>query len=159
MKKFTTVRQQKGRRRRGSTIVEFALIVPVLLAMLMGIIEFGWLVKNTLTIANAAREGARAAAVGKNTTQIDARIQNMTSTLPGSPTSITITKQKDNGIDADGYAYTTTLGNMACGTSTCNDAVLGTMTRIRVSTTNRPLTGFFPFMNRTIRIDVVMRRE
>ncbi len=51
MEKLTPVKQQI-RRRRGSTLVEFALIVPVLLAKLMGIIEFGWLVKNNLTIAN-----------------------------------------------------------------------------------------------------------
>jgi Flp pilus assembly protein TadG len=153
------MRQQPTKRRRGSTIVEFALLVPVLLAILLGIIEFGWLVKNQLTIANAAREGARAAAVGKNTATIDARVQDMCATLPGAPTSITITKQKDNGIDSDGYAYTTTLGDTACGTNTCNDAATATMIRVRVSTTNRPLTGFFPFMSRTIQVDVVMRRE
>jgi len=159
MKKLTDPKQQKLMKRRGSTIVEFALVVPVLLAMLIGIMEFGWLIKNQLTIANAAREGARAAAVGKNTATIDARITDMTATIPSSPTSITIVKQKDNGIDADGYSYVTTLGDVACGTSTCNDAALATMVRIRVSTTNQPLTGFYPFMNRTIQVDVVMRRE
>jgi Flp pilus assembly protein TadG len=159
MKKPISIKQKIIKRRRGSTIVEFALVVPVLLAMLLGIIEFGWMIKNQLTIANAAREGARAAALGKNTTAINARIQDMTATMPGSPGNLTITKQKDNGIDSDGYAYTTTLGDAACGTNTCNDAATGTMIRVRVSAPNQPLTGFFPFMNRTLQVDVMMRRE
>jgi Flp pilus assembly protein TadG len=48
---------------RGAAAVEFALIMPVLIVMLFGIIEFArmWNAKQTLT--DAAREGARIAAV------------------------------------------------------------------------------------------------
>ena len=49
MTKFQRAYQLRSRR-RGATVVEFALLAPVLLGMLLGIMEFGWLVKNYLTI-------------------------------------------------------------------------------------------------------------
>jgi len=44
---------------RGQALVEYALVLPILLLLLLGIMEFGILVFNYNTIANAAREGAR----------------------------------------------------------------------------------------------------
>ena len=51
-----TVKEEKGQ-----DLVEFALIAPVLFLLLLGIMEFGVAVWHYNTIANAAREGARAA--------------------------------------------------------------------------------------------------
>ena len=51
------------KRERGQALVEFALVLPVLLVLLCGIIDFGWLYYNQITLNNAAREGARYAAV------------------------------------------------------------------------------------------------
>ena len=48
---------------RGQAMVEFALVLPVLLALLCGIIDFGWLYYNQITLNNAAREGARYAVI------------------------------------------------------------------------------------------------
>jgi len=48
---------------QGSAIVEFALILPILLLILFGIINFGILMYNQAVITNAAREGARWAAI------------------------------------------------------------------------------------------------
>ncbi len=45
---------------RGSSAVEFALILPLLTLLLFGIIEFGILLYNKQVITNASREGARA---------------------------------------------------------------------------------------------------
>ena len=49
------------RQEKGSSAVEFAIIVPVLLTILFGIIEYGWVMTSWIIIANAASEGARAA--------------------------------------------------------------------------------------------------
>jgi hypothetical protein len=54
----------KGISENGSSSVEFALILPVLILLLFGIIEFGFVFNNYLAITHAAREGARLAAVG-----------------------------------------------------------------------------------------------
>lgn len=45
---------------RGASMVEFALILPILLVLLFGIIEFGFLLYDKAMITNAARESARA---------------------------------------------------------------------------------------------------
>ena len=147
-----------GRKRRGSTLVEFALIVPILLSMLLGIIEFGWLAKNHLTLANAAREGARAAGLGKTTTEINTRVRSACATLTGlndTPSKLTINLQRDDGDASNGYAYTTTLGD----SGTKNNAPAGALIRVQLVYSHRSLTNFIPFLNRTITINVVMRRE
>ena len=51
------------RREHGQALVEFALVLPILLLLLCGIIDFGWLYYNQITLNNAAREGARYAVI------------------------------------------------------------------------------------------------
>ncbi len=48
---------------RGQGIVEFALVIPIVLALIFGVLELGWLVFNNHTLSNATREGARYAMV------------------------------------------------------------------------------------------------
>ena len=48
---------------RGANLVEFALIMPFLIMLLFGIIEFAWVFAQNLDIRHGAREGARLAAV------------------------------------------------------------------------------------------------
>lgn len=48
---------------RGAAAVEFAILLPVLLLILIGIMEFGRAFNVQITASNAAREGARYAAV------------------------------------------------------------------------------------------------
>jgi len=43
----------------GQDLVEYALILPLLLTLLFGIVEFGWAVFAYNTVSNAAREVAR----------------------------------------------------------------------------------------------------
>lgn len=49
---------------RGSNLVEFAIIVPVLLMLVFGAIDFGLAYNNSLALRAGAQEGVRAAAVG-----------------------------------------------------------------------------------------------
>ena len=51
---------------KGVALIELALIMPILLVLLLGLIEFGWIYNGYITITGAAREGARVAAVGGN---------------------------------------------------------------------------------------------
>lgn len=48
---------------RGAVAAEFALLLPVFLLILFGIIEFGMLMYGREVVTNAAREGARAGIV------------------------------------------------------------------------------------------------
>lgn len=47
------------RKQEGQALVEFALVAPVLLLILFGIVEFGLILFNQHVITNASREGAR----------------------------------------------------------------------------------------------------
>jgi hypothetical protein len=49
-----------GRREDGQDILEYALTLPLFVLLVLGIVEFGIVVMSYNTIANAAREGARA---------------------------------------------------------------------------------------------------
>jgi len=51
---------------RGQTMVEFALVIPILCVVLFGVIQFGILYKNYVTLTDAARVGARKAAVSRH---------------------------------------------------------------------------------------------
>ena len=48
---------------KGASAVELALILPILILLIFGIVEFGIAFNNYITITHAAREGARLAAV------------------------------------------------------------------------------------------------
>jgi Flp pilus assembly protein TadG len=48
--------------RRGANAIEFALILPVLVALLTGIMDYGWLYMVRTAATSAARVGARAGA-------------------------------------------------------------------------------------------------
>jgi Flp pilus assembly protein TadG len=59
------------RRSGGQALVEFALVFPILVLILLGIFELGRAVFAFNTIGNAAREGARIAAVNQILTSPD----------------------------------------------------------------------------------------
>jgi hypothetical protein len=52
----------RRRDERGQGLVEFSILVPAFLLILMGMLEFGFLFDHTLTIQYASREGARVGA-------------------------------------------------------------------------------------------------
>jgi Flp pilus assembly protein TadG len=53
------------RKDQGQAMVEFAMILPILLLLVLGIIQFGILFNNHLTLTDAVRAGARQAAVSR----------------------------------------------------------------------------------------------
>ena len=54
---------RKARGEDGAALVEMALVTPLLLLLLFGIIEFSWLFSQNLDVRHGAREGARLVAV------------------------------------------------------------------------------------------------
>ena len=55
-------------RERGAAAVEFALVVPILIALVLGIAAFGRAYNIQSSLSMAAREGARAAAIADSPT-------------------------------------------------------------------------------------------
>ena len=57
-------------------LVEFALVLPMLLLVVLGIAEFGFIFQRYEVVTNAAREGARMAVLpGYTTTDVVARVR------------------------------------------------------------------------------------
>jgi Flp pilus assembly protein TadG len=60
------MRRAKGRRdSRGQSLVEFSLVFPIIVLLIVGFVEIGRAVFAYNTIANAARQGARVATVNQ----------------------------------------------------------------------------------------------
>lgn len=104
-------------RDRGAAAVEFALLLPVLLLVLFGLIDFGRALNAQITLTQAAREGARLAALGQPS--VVSRTQAAATGL--SPVSVTVTGcPSGSGLAADasvkvsyGFSFVTPLGAIA----------------------------------------------
>jgi Flp pilus assembly protein TadG len=86
----------------GQAFVEFALVLPLLVMLLMGIVQFGLAFHNYLAITDATRVGARAAAVKRTSGACAAAttaIQNTVSSKQWSQVSSRITCTTPNGTD------------------------------------------------------------
>jgi Flp pilus assembly protein TadG len=55
--------RRTARHQHGQSLVEFALILPVLMLVLMGIVQMGFVFNAYVTISNATREAARTATI------------------------------------------------------------------------------------------------
>lgn len=66
MKRFAGIRSEDGQ-----SLVEFALVLPVLLLLATGILEFGLMFNQYLSLTDAAQAGARALALDAGQTNGD----------------------------------------------------------------------------------------
>lgn len=66
-----------GSNERGAAVVEFALVVPMLLAILFGIIEFSILFYDKAVITNASREAAREGILYRDPRPTEAELQTV----------------------------------------------------------------------------------
>lgn len=120
-------RWRNGRCEQGQGLVEFSILVPVFLLILLGMLEFGFVFDHALTLQYASREGARvgaalangSAAEGIGCNEVDGYIVAAVSRVLNSPgsrvdvtevPSITIYKADLNGGNQSGSANTWTRG-------------------------------------------------
>lgn len=104
---------------KGQAIVEFAFVLPLMVIIVLGIIEFGVLFYNQAVVTNASREGARAGmtyitdGVGYwSEAQMQAKVQQTVSDYLqgrlftfGPLGSIAITATRSGNIYPDGIDY------------------------------------------------------
>ncbi|MGN0383442.1 MAG: TadE/TadG family type IV pilus assembly protein [Eubacterium sp.] len=62
---------KKIKKEEGQAMVEFAMVLPIFLLVLCGIIDFGWLFFNQLSLNNACREAARVSVVEEESNRED----------------------------------------------------------------------------------------
>ncbi len=86
-------------RRRAAAVVEFAVVLPLLLTILFGIIEYGWVFMVRQTLQTAAREGARIAVLQTSTApyaNVDERIAQVMA-----PTGLSYSRTITDATPAD----------------------------------------------------------
>jgi Flp pilus assembly protein TadG len=93
----STPKQVTMNRSSGQELVEYALILPILLVLLLGIMELGLAVFNYDTMSNAAREAARTGIITRDETTIRSAGLKLTTGTALSTTNITIFWLPENG--------------------------------------------------------------
>ena len=105
---FSRSRPRDGFGERGQSLVEFAIALPVLLAVVIGIFEFGMAWNQRQVITNAAREGARVAVLGNKTgTDVENAVTNYLTNANLDPDLASVTY--DNVGSAGLYGNPTTV--------------------------------------------------
>lgn len=127
---------------RGAAAVEFALLVPILIMIILGIVEFGRAYNVQVSLTNAAREGARSMAISNakadavlatvnaapslnpqlKSTDVDFKYVAIPATSPG-PTAcspgrqvtVTVTYSLSTMTGIAGPFAMTGIGTMLCG--------------------------------------------
>lgn len=86
-------KRQQTHSERGQAVVELALVLPALLLVVLGIIQFGVAYNHDETITNATRAGARVAAVSRTASDpVGATIQAVKNAAPNlTQTQINVT--------------------------------------------------------------------
>ena len=94
-----------GRRQDGQAHVEFAIVTPLLLMLVIGIVQFGIVFHDWITLTDATRAGARQAAVSRTLTD---------------PVGITETRVRKSaaGLDSTKLAVTVIPYDPSNGTNT-----------------------------------------
>jgi Flp pilus assembly protein TadG len=89
--------------KKGQSLVETALILPVIILLLMGMFEFSRIFGSYLFLTYTGRDSARMAAVGKSDTEIKQKIQEKSGLLNLANLQITInpTGVRKTGQDVD----------------------------------------------------------
>jgi len=124
-------RRARGRGRRGQAMVEFALVIPIFLLLLVAIFDLGRAVFAYNTLTNAAREGARLAAVNQYQPSIVQRAKNSTSIVELNDPSVTVGYFQEN---ADG-----SLG-AACPLPSTTSIAVGCLAVVSFEATYQPIT-------------------
>ncbi|MCP4085522.1 MAG: pilus assembly protein [Actinomycetia bacterium] len=65
------IRARQASGDRGGTLVEAAMVTPVFLFVLFGVMEYGLAYRDNLTVANSTRDAARVATTGGNSADAD----------------------------------------------------------------------------------------
>jgi Flp pilus assembly protein TadG len=77
-------------RERGQALVEFALVLPILATLILGVIQFGIVFHDYLALADAVRTGARQASVTHDPGAASNAVYNSASELKASDLNVSV---------------------------------------------------------------------
>ncbi|MGF9662666.1 TadE family protein [Arthrobacter crystallopoietes] len=113
---------------RGAAAVEFALVAPFLLALLLGIVEFGFAFNTQISLTQAAREAARTMAI----------TNDPVSTRDGLRTMTPLVNSKIDDADIKIYSKSLSDPTAVSLTDACKP---GYQVTVSIEHAHRPVTG------------------
>jgi len=100
---FQMFKRFSSKREKGQTLTEFALVLPILALLLFGVIQFGIVFHQYVTLTDAVRAGARQGAVGRHVSDpagdAEDRVRESAGDLDQSKLSVTVTSSWEQGED------------------------------------------------------------
>jgi Flp pilus assembly protein TadG len=97
--------------------VEAALVTPLLVMLVFGTIDFGWMINRDTLINNAAREGAREGSLNPDATTVTTVVKSYTAGLDQSDLSVNVTCRKPD-------SSTCTMGSLTATAPTSGDVII-----------------------------------
>ncbi len=138
-------RSPRARTDEGAAAVEFALVVPLLLVLVFGIIDFGILFGQNLSLNNAARDSSRFGVVrqidgspGRTCYQVLKRTRDSSVAIALNPNDVGVTVSRSGTTIcsiAAGTALPVTANTAALQKLPCAGSVGGTDDQLRVAAT------------------------
>lgn len=125
---FRVGRTRSGSHQRGQALVEFSLVIPIFLLLLVGLFDLGRAVFSYNTLTNAAREGARMAIVNQDVPTIIERAQRQSALVELNDPSVSVAFYQ---MKADG---TPDLSDP------CNLVAVGCLAIVSFQATYEPIT-------------------
>jgi Flp pilus assembly protein TadG len=116
----------RPRAERGAAAVEFALVVPLLLAIVFSIIDLGFAINRYTVLNNATREGVRAASLSASSSEVDAVVIDSLTDLDGTVT-VQVSCETPLGGTCGSWDADHTTGGVAVVTATYEHAWLTPM--------------------------------
>lgn len=126
---FSLARRRRGGR-RGQALVEFSLVIPIFLLVMISLFDLGRAVFSYNTLTNAAREGARMAIVNQNVPMIIDRAKRQSAMVELNDPAVTVAFYQ---VDENGRADTS---------DPCNLVAVGCLAVVSFEATYEPITPF-----------------
>ena len=121
---------RRGGRARGQSLVEFALVIPIIAFLIFGVLDVGVAVYRYNTLSEAARQANRMAIVNQDVASIQDEAVAFAPAL-----------NLDAGNDVDVCFHAHDQVAAACpGADTCSPAAMGCLAYVNVETTYSPIT-------------------
>lgn len=148
--------QPKGRsRERAQAIVEFAIVLPILMMLLVGILEVGRMIFIYAAVNNASREAVRyASAVGLNDSGTTVKYNDCSGIRTMATRSaffmpLTVTIYRDEGVTDTNPPVPVNQVTYCSGSTDTVSIPTGDRVTVSVSATYRPMVTLVPLSQRT----------
>jgi Flp pilus assembly protein TadG len=118
---------RRARRSRGQALVEFALVFPIFMLVLSGIMDFGFMLYSRMSVINSSREAAHAAILVEDHTTI-ATVAQGAAVATAAQGGVSIS---GSGVSVSCLATTVSVSSpppVNCATAKAGDSVVVTVT-------------------------------